>query len=257
MLSISDFIFCENRNHSNKLLSKLGIKKKLIPLHDHNEKDIIDNYAEKIKDRVVSLISDAGSPLISDPGFKFVSYCIKKKIFVTTIPGPSSVISALQLSSLPPNQFVFWGFAPKNKKGIIGFLSNVYKETKTSIIFVSSHRIKVLLELLEQNIPERKISVCKEITKINEKSFIGTPKEVVKGLESNPKYMLGEFVVVIEGIKDFKKNKFDEIGLEITAIIKKLLKKFSLTETVEIVHKISYIEKNKIYKKALDIKNDK
>ena len=82
MLSISDFIFCENRNHSNKLLSKLGIKKKLIPLHDHNEKDIIDNYAEKIKDRVVSLISDAGSPLISDPGFKFVSYCIKKKIFV-------------------------------------------------------------------------------------------------------------------------------------------------------------------------------
>ena len=111
-----NFIICENPNHSRKLMSKFGIKKKLVALHDYNELEVIKNYVEKIKTKPVALISDAGSPLISDPGYKLVRHCIKENIFVTTVPGASSIISALQLSGLPINEFVFTGFAPKNKK---------------------------------------------------------------------------------------------------------------------------------------------
>ena len=251
-----DFIICENPNHSRKLMSKLGIKKKLIALHDHNEEEIIRNYIDKIKTKPVALISDAGSPLISDPGYKLVRHCIKENIFVTSIPGASSVISALQLSGLPVNEFVFFGFAPKNKKKLLDFLNRVSSEQKTVVLFVSNHKILHLLEILTEIIPVRVISVCKEITKINERVFYGLPKKVFTEMSSSPKYSLGEFVVIIDGEKNIKDIEKNHISKEVEKIIKRLLSKFSLTESVEIVHKISYIEKKQIYKKALDIKNE-
>lgn len=252
-LQNADFIICENPNHSRKLMSKLGIKKKLVALHDHNEEKIIRNYIEIIKTKPVALISDAGSPLISDPGYKLVQHCIKENVFVTTIPGASSIISAIQLSGLPVNEFAFVGFAPKNKKKMLDFISSVSLEQKTVILFVSSHKIIQLIEILTEILPKRKVSVCKEITKLNERIFYGLPGNVLEKICSSPKYSLGEFVVVIGAEKNIESNY---INLEIEKIIKRLLSKFSLTETVEIVHKISDIEKKRIYKKALDIKNE-
>ena len=255
-LQNTDFIICENPNHSRKLMSKLGIKKKLVPLHDHNEEEIIRNYIEKIKSKPVALISDAGSPLISDPGYKLVRHCINEKIFVTTIPGPSSIIPALQLSGLPVNEFIFAGFAQKNKKKLVNFLNTISSEQKTVILFVSSHKIIQLLEILTAKLPNRKISVCKEITKLNEKIFNGLPEKVLAEISSSSKYTLGEFVLIIDGEKNIKDME-NQVSSDVEKIIKRLLRKFSLTESVEIVHKISYIEKKQIYKKALDIKNDK
>ena len=252
-LQNADFIICENQNHSSKLMSKLGIKKKMVALHDHNEDKIIRNYIEIIKTKPVALISDAGSPLISDPGYKLVKHCIKENIFITTIPGPSSIISALQLSGLPVNEFIFVGFAPKNKKKMLDFLNSISLEQKTVILFVSSHKIIQLLEMLIETLPSRNVSVCKEITKLNEKTFYGMPENILEKISSNPKYSLGEFVVIIDAEKNIEKNY---ISPEIEKIIKRLLTKFSLTESVEIVHKISYIEKKQIYKKALDVKNE-
>ena len=255
-LQNANFIICENPNHSRKLMSKLGIKKKLVALHDHNEEEIIKNYIEKIKSKPVALISDAGSPLISDPGYKLVRYCIKEKIFVTTVPGASSIISAIQLSGLPVNEFIFAGFAQKNKKKLVNFLNTISSEQKTVILFVSSHKIIQLLEILMAKLPNRKISVCKEITKLNEKIFNGLPEKVLAEISSSSKYTLGEFVLIIDGEKNIKHME-NHVSLDVEKIIKRLLCKFSLTESVEIVHKISYIEKKQIYKKALDIKNDK
>ena len=255
-LQNTDFIICENPNHSRKLMSKLGIKKKLIALHDHNEEKIIKNYIEKIKTKPVALISDAGSPLISDPGYKLVQHCIKENVFITTIPGASSIISALQLSGMPVNEFSFVGFAPKNKKKMLDFLNSISSEQKTVILFVSSHKIIQLLEMLTEILPNRNISVCKEITKLNEKVFYGLPENILSKICSSPKYSLGEFVIIIDAEKNIKNIEKKYIGLEIEKIIKRLLTKFSLTESVEIVHKISYIEKKQIYKRALDIKNE-
>jgi len=251
-----DFIICENPNHSRKIMSKFGIKKKLVALHDYNEDKIIRNYIEKIKTKPVALISDAGSPLISDPGYKLAQHCIKENIFMTTIPGASSVISALQLSGLPVNEFVFVGFAPKNKKKMIDFFKSISLEQRTVVLFVSSHKIIQLLEILAEILPNRNIALCKEITKLNEKTFYGLPENILAKICISTKYSLGEFVVIIGAEQNIENIEKNYISQEIENIIKRLLNKFSLTESVEIVHKISYIEKKQIYKKALDIKNE-
>ena len=106
-LKNSDIIICENPKHSLKLLSKLDIKKKLISLHDYNEEIIINKIGNDLKNKKYSLISDAGSPLISDPGYKLVKFCRDNEIYISVIPGASSITSALQLSSIPINRYTF------------------------------------------------------------------------------------------------------------------------------------------------------
>tara|TARA_Y100001970_G_scaffold260015_1_gene341628 strand:- start:5976 stop:6785 length:810 start_codon:yes stop_codon:yes gene_type:complete len=251
-----NFIICENPNHSRKLMSKLGIKKKLVSLHDYNEEEITKNYIKKIQKNPVALISDAGSPLISDPGYKLLRQCIKEGVFVTTVPGASSIISALQLSGLPIHDFVFIGFAPKSQKKLLDFLKPITSEQKTTVLFVSSHKVAQTLTAMSEILPTRKISICKEITKLNEKVFYGFPKKVLIAIKSDKKHSLGEFVVVIEGEKNISNIDKKNINSDTEKIIKRLLEKFSLTESVEIVHKISYIEKKQIYKKALEIKDE-
>jgi 16S rRNA (cytidine1402-2'-O)-methyltransferase len=251
-----DAIICENPKHSLKLLLNLDIKKKLISLHDYNEQFVINKISDDLPHKAYCLISDAGSPLISDPGYKLVRFCIKNNIYVTTVPGASSVISALQLSSIPVNNYTFLGFLPKSKKEIVNFVQIIKKSLNTSVFFVSRHKILFLLELLSEEIEHRIIAVCKEITKLNEKVFIGPPHEVLKKFTENTKNSLGEFVIVVD-VDEITKIHKDEVSKEVKDVIYRLLKKFSLTDTVEIVHKIVSIGKKEIYKKALEIQNEK
>ena len=255
-LKNSDTIICENPKHSLKLLSKLDIKKKLISLHDYNEEVIINKIGNDLKNKKYSLISDAGSPLISDPGYKLVKFCRDNEIYISVIPGASSITSALQISSIPINRYTFEGFLPKSKKNINEFINQLKNTDHTSVFFVSSHKILTLLEVLAKKISDRKIAICKEITKINENVFLGFPQDILKTFKDNKKNSLGEFVVVMEGDKKTKKPE-NEIDIDTTDIIRKLLKKFSLTDTVEIVHKIGNIGKKELYKKTLTIKNEK
>ena len=256
VLKNCDAIICENPKHSLKLLLNLDIKKKLISLHDYNEEIVINKISDQLKNKTFSLISDAGSPLISDPGYKLVRYCVKNNIYVTTIPGASSVISALQLSSIPINSYTFHGFLPKSKKDIGEFVQTIKKSQITSVFFVSRYKILSLLEILSNEIIDRKIAVCKEITKLNERIFVGTSLEVKKQFLESSKNSLGEFVVVVNADAASKISK-DGISAEIKAVIIKLLNKFTLTDTVEIVHKITNIAKKNIYKKTLEIQNEK
>ena len=115
VLNSVNFIICENPKHSLKLLNKLDIKKKLFSLHDYNENLLIKRIEKYQYNSAIALISDAGSPLISDPGYNLIQDYIKKNLYVTTIPGPSSILSSLQLSGLPINNFEFFGFVSKNK----------------------------------------------------------------------------------------------------------------------------------------------
>ena len=146
------------------------------------------------------------------------------------------------------------GLRQRAEKKLLDFFNPIISEHKTTVLFVSSHKIVQSLTTMSSLFPTRKISVCKEMTKLNEKIFYGFPNEVLNVLLSNKKYSLGEFVVVIEGEKNINNLDKKIISSEVEKIIKRLLEKFSLTETVEIVHKISYIEKKQIYKKALEIK---
>ena len=254
-LKNSDIIICENPKHSLKLLSKLDIKKKLISLHDYNEEIVIDKIRDELNNKKLSLISDAGSPLISDPGYKLVKFCIENNVYVTTIPGASSIISALQICSIPVNKFIFRGFLPKTKKNINDFVNLLKESDQTSVFFVSSHKILLFLETLKNVINDRKVAICKEITKINERVFVGFSEEILKEFKQSSKSSLGEFVVVVEGVNNSKKSSAG-INIETIEILKKLLKRFSLTDTVEIVHKIGSIGKKELYKKALEIQNE-
>ncbi len=255
-LKNSDIIICENPKHSLKLLLKLDIKKKLIALHDYNEDIVIDKIKHDLNKKKYSLISDAGSPLISDPGYNLVKFCINNNIYVTVIPGASSLISSLQMSSIPINKYSFYGFLPKTKKNISEFIQTIGDSKMTSVFFVSRHRIVLFLETIANKLSDRKIAVCKEITKINERVFVGFPTEVLREFNNNPKNILGEFVVVIEGKIDSKQIS-KKTNLEISNVIRKLLEKFTLTDTVEIVHKFVNITKKELYKMALEIQNEK
>ena len=253
ILGMVDFIICENPIHSLKLLNKLGIKKKMFSLHDYNEDILIKRIEKYQNNSSIALISDAGSPLISDPGYNLVKDFIKKKLKITTLPGPSSIISALQLSGLPINSFEFHGFVPKNKSGVMSLVRKIENLKMTSVFFISGNRLLIFLESLCEMKMERSISICKEITKKNEKVFRGNSADLIKSLSEDINNYKGEFVIVIEGDTNSSKKHLDK---KTEDVIKKLLKKFSLTDVVDIVHKLSDISKKEIYNCALLLKND-
>ena len=252
ILGECDIIICENPKHSLKLLNKLGIKKKLIALHDYNEHKIIDQIKALLRNKNCVLISDAGSPLISDPGYNLVQYCIANNIRVTSVPGPSSIVSSLQLSGLPISEFAFFGFVPKSKKKMEDLCKKISHEKRTCVLFISSHKLIDFLDCLENIITNKSISICKELTKINEFVFRGTPSNVRNKILEDKENIKGEFVAVIDR-QTSKNQDFDNIDLY-SKELKKMATKFSLTDIVEIVHKFTKINKNKIYKWLLKLK---
>ena len=251
VLNSVNFIICENPKHSLKLLNKLDIKKKLFSLHDYNESQLITRIEKYQYNSAIALISDAGSPLISDPGYNLMQDYIKKKLYVTTIPGPSSIISSLQLSGLPINNFEFFGFVSKNKSSMNSQAKKLQNVITTSVFFISGNRLINFLKILLDAKINRKIAVCKELTKKNEWVFRGYIKKIIDEINIDKSNLKGEFTLLIQG-----KEKKTKITIQTTteAQIKKLLKKFSLTEVVEIVHRLTSISKKEIYKKALQLK---
>ena len=222
-------------------------------MHDYNEQNVIDKVQGLLNSKNCVLISDAGSPLISDPGYNLVNYCIKNNISVKSVPGPSSIISGLQLSGLPISEFVFFGFVPKSKKKLDDLIINISQEKRTSIFFVSRHKLIIFLESLEKIIPDRSISICKELTKLNEHVYRGVSSKVRHDILQNTQGVKGEFVAIIDR-QTLKNQNFDNIDLY-GKELKKLSTKFSLTDIVEIVHKFTKINKNKIYKWLIKLKN--
>ena len=251
VLNSVNFIICENPKHSLKLLNKLDIKKKLFSLHDYNEHLLIRRIEKYQYNSAIALISDAGSPLISDPGYNLMQDYIKKKLYVTTIPGPSSIISSLQLSGLPINNFEFFGFVSKNKSSMNSQAKKLQNVITTSVFFISGNRLINFLKILLDAKINRKIAVCKELTKKNEWVFRGYIKKIIDEINIDKSNLKGEFTLLIQG-----KERKTKITIQTTteAQIKKLLKKFSLTEVVEIVHRLTSISKKEIYKKALQLK---
>ena len=253
VLNIVDIIICENPVHSLKLLNNLGIKKKMFSLHDYNEQKIIKLIEKYQYNSPIALISDAGSPLISDPGYNLVQDYIKKNIMITSIPGPTSIIPALQLSGFQIQNFIFFGFLPKKNAGINLLIKKIENLESSAVLFVSGLRLINFLKNLITKKINREMALCKELSKKNEKVIRGLPEEIINKISLNSKNTKGEFVLIIKGIE---KKTTKKTGVIVEKQIKKLLKKFSLTDVVEIVHKLTNISKKEIYKAALLIKND-
>ena len=194
-LKQSDFIICEDTRNSSVLLKKYEINKELISLNAFNEKNKITYLIDRIKSvQKVSLISDAGTPAISDPGSVFISECIKNDIDIIPIPGASALLSALVVSGMKINSFIFEGFLPQ-KKGREKKLKELAAEKQMIIIYESVYRVEKLLFELKKYMSERDIIVCKELTKKFEEIWRGKPDELIKMIPRNK--IKGEFVFII------------------------------------------------------------
>ena len=199
-LKNSDYILCEDTRVSKKLLNKYNIEVQLVSFHSFNEHKTVQKHIDQILDgKVVSLISDAGTPSISDPGFLIVRESIKNNIEINCLPGATALIPAIVNSGLSSERFVFEGFLP-TKKGRNKRIKNLVDEKRSIVIYESPKRILRLINDLMGFLGEdRKASISRELSKIYQENIRGTLKELYDKLENiNIK---GEFVIVIDGKK--------------------------------------------------------
>ena len=248
VLKNSDIILCEDTRRSLKLLNHLKIKKHLVSYHKFNEKkqvNIIINYIKNGK--ILSLISDAGTPLISDPGRLLLNECILKKINVTPIPGVSSITSAISVSGFS-DQFLFYGFLPKKDKELDKVLNLLTNFNYSQVFFIPAVRINFYIKKFKKFFSERKILIAREITKIHE-DFI---RDDVKNLRLFKNSLKGELTVVISDHKMLNKPINRD---EIINKLKKYLKKYSVKDTVNLIMETEKINKKRIYELCLQIKS--
>ena len=205
VLKNSDIILCEDTRHSLKLLNHLKIKKKLISYHKFNEKKQASFVIEYIKQgKILSLISDAGTPLLSDPGRILVNECLKNSIEVVPIPGASSITTALSVSGFS-DKFLFYGFLPKTENELEKVLSSISKNTFSQVFFISSKKINFYIKVFKKFYSGRKILIAKEISKLHE-AFIRGEIDKLKSFHNTVR---GEITIVISE-SDAKIKKFDE-----------------------------------------------
>ena len=255
VLSSVDVILCEDTKKSGIFLKDLGIKNKLLSYHDHSNVSKINYFLKLLKEGAsLAIISDAGTPLISDPGYELVAKAIDEKIKVTSIPGPSAVISALISSGLSTSSFVFEGYAPKKKGQLETFLKNLQYEMKTIILFESPKRIERLVQMIVKILgPKRKVSLAKELTKKFERVITDEAKEIHELIIKDETLKKGEMVVVIEGSKEKQL-----ISVEHEKVLFEEIQKLNGTKVAsKIVSKISSKTSKEIYSIFSESKNDK
>ena len=251
ILSKSDYILCEDTRFSKKLLSKFKINSNLISNHKFNEKKNLQKIIEILKsDKIVSLISDAGTPAISDPGRILINECIKKEINVYPCPGPSAVSAAISISGFY-DQYYFYGFFPE-KKGEIHKDLKILSELYCSIVFfVSAKKINRVIEPIKEYFSDRKIVICKEISKFYEEYY----RNNVSELKFFEKTLKGEITIVISE-KKRKKNISNNLTESDKKNIEKLIKKLTIKEITNLISEGKKISKKEIYNYCLKLKNE-
>lgn len=252
VLEEAPVIACEDTRVSKKLFSLLGLSlnKKFVTYQDHNEEEQAQNIIDLINNgAVVALVSDAGSPLISDPGYKLVKKCREQNVYVTAIPGACAVITALQLSGLPSNRFMFAGFIPNKDKARTD-LFNELKDINTTLIFYeTAPRIIKTLETAAEIFVGREMTVARELTKIYEEVIGGAAQKIIENFTLNqPK---GEFVLMIAPPA---KDKYSVENVK--EILAEKMTETSLKSAVKEVSEDYGLNKSAVYELALRIKNE-
>ena len=250
VLKKSDIILCEDTRQSIKLLNHYKIKKKLVSYHKFNEKKQMSSIIKYFNDgKILSLVSDAGTPLLSDPGRLLVNECLLNRIKVTPIPGVSAITAAMSISGFN-DQFLFYGFLPKTINELEKVLDSLSSNNFTQVFFIPSKKINFYLHSFKKYFSGRKIIIAKEITKIHEEFY----REDIDKLQTIKNSFKGELTIIIsdQSINIIKVNEE-----KIVNKAKKYLKKYSLKDTVDLIFKTEKINKKKVYDLCLQIKNEK
>ncbi|GAB4223280.1 MAG: 16S rRNA (cytidine(1402)-2'-O)-methyltransferase [Francisella sp.] len=262
VLSNVDIILAEDTRTTLKLLKSLNIynNQKLISCHDFNEESRVEYVKETLNsNKTIALVSDAGTPLISDPGYKIISNLRQENYKVVPIPGASALITALSVAGLPSDNFTFKGFLSSKKSKRQQQIQEFKKINTTVILYEAVHRIKYLLEDFLDILPEdTKIVVAKELTKKFENFISGSIKTVHNYFQNNNKDTLkGEFVVIVDC--NFNKKDIDDnfnFEVNIDDLLKNLLNEMPFNKAVKLATAITKAKKNFIYERALKIKKD-
>ena len=250
VLKNSDIILCEDTRRSLKLLNHLNIKKKLISYHKFNEKKKIPNAIEYLNQgKILSLISDAGTPLLSDPGRLLVIKCIENEIKIVPIPGVSSITAAVSASGFKDN-YLFYGFLPKTENELDKSLTFLSEYTFSLVFFISAIKINFYLKKFKDYFSGRKIMIAREMTKIHETFY----RNNIDDIEMFKTPIKGELTIMISEKNDSKRIIDKE---KIVNKAKKYLKKYSLKDTVDLILESEKINRKEIYKLCLKVKNEK
>ena len=200
----ADLVACEDTRRTGRLLAHHGIKKPLFAYHEHNEDRLAPELAERAREEKILLVSDAGTPLVSDPGYRLVRACIDAGVPVEVLPGPSAAMTALVASGLPADAFVFLGFLPRKGRERKGLLERVSREPSTFVVYESPHRLTKTLAELPPGAP---VAVCRELTKLHEEVFRGTAAEAKERFGDGTR---GEIVLVVRG-GTVEEQTFEEV----------------------------------------------
>jgi len=235
-------IAAEDTRNTNDLLHKFNIKKPLVSIREHNEVEASLNLIKQIKEgKKIAYMSDAGYPGISDPGYILTKLCLENDIAVSTISGSSAFINALVRSGLDTSHFYFHGFLSAKENEAKEELESIKNKSETLIFYESPHRIVKTLKLLLEVLGDRRVSLQRELTKLNEENIIGSLSELVKLDESTLK---GEMVIIVEGNKANQENYNDE---EIIKLVNELVAKgLSKKDAIEFVSNVTKVRKNHI-----------
>ena len=250
-LKKSDFILCEDTRVSKNLLDKYEIKSNLISNHKFNEKKNISKIINFLKSgKIISMISDAGTPSISDPGAILINSCIDENIAIFPIPGPSAVSTAISVSGFS-DKFLFYGFFPEKKNQLSNELKRLSEFKHSLVFFVSFKKINKIIPELKKYFSGRKIIFCREMTKLYEE-FI---RDNVDDLKPFEKELKGECTLIISEKKDEKihSHKLSESD---KILINKIINKCSIREITEILNYGKKTSKKEIYNYCLKLKNE-
>ena len=253
VLKDCDVIACEDTRTTKKLLARYEIETNLTSYHEHNEVEKSKKLLEELKEgKDVALVSDAGTPSVSDPGWRLVNLSVENDIEVVPVPGPSATLSALVVSGLPTDSFLFLGFFPKTIGNKKEFLKDVKRYPYTLVFYESAKRLSRTLSLMLEILGDRNICVAREMTKLYEEVLRGSLSEMISVL-SERETLKGEVTVVVEGSRD----GHIEASADAVQRTLRLLRErgFSLSEAVSLASGAFGVSKNRIYRMALEIWN--
>jgi 16S rRNA (cytidine1402-2'-O)-methyltransferase len=249
VLSSVNVVAAEDTRHTGKLLSEFSISSKLVALHDHNEDRSTASIIKMMEDgKSIAIVSDAGTPLISDPGYRLVNQCLSRGFDVVAVPGPSSVTAALSIAGMPTNRFSFEGFVPAKNVARKEFLSNLKFETRTQVFFESPHRINETLRAMKEIMgSKREISLCRELTKAFEQVVLGTVGEISERVASGDIPSRGEFVLVLRGSDEV-------LAVNADHLLQTLLGELSPSKAASVAAKVTDLSRADLYDRALALK---
>ena len=251
ILQESDLILCEDTRVTKKILQKFDINKKLISNHKFNENKNLEKVIEILNNnKIVSLVSDAGTPAVSDPGRILVQECVKNKINIFPIPGASAVSAAMSISGFSDN-FYFCGFLPEKQNQVKKLFKNISLLESSIVFFISPNKLIKRIDDIKEFFLNRDILICREITKYHEE-YIRTSVPKLSDVNFSRK---GEITIVISEIRK-EKLSFKELEESDKKKINKLIKKMSIKDIVKKISEERKISKKIIYNYCLEIKND-